>query len=384
MSDTASANVTLNATISNATAAANATLTGREAATPHGLLIAYCSLVIMALLPIFFGSFRSVGHKKRQKESGEKIESMSKKDAAMFPIIASCTLFGLYIFFKIFSKEYINLLLALYFFGLGVLCLANILRPVLNVFVPESFPRSDYHILLTEGSPPDQTDHLNFKFDRVDLICVAISSVMGLWYLVKKHWIANNIFGLAFSLSGIEILHLNSFPIACILLGGLFVYDIFWVFGTDVMVTVAKSFDGPIKLVFPMDFVEHGIYGKNFAMLGLGDIVIPGIFIALLLRYDCSKQNSTSKPFFYASFLAYFLGLVTTVFVMHFFKAAQPALLYLVPACVGSAVIVALIKGEITDLFKYEDHPEDMIKKENDDVKKENDEVKNSRLTFWH
>ena len=25
-----------------------------------------------------------------------------------------------------------------------------------------------------------------------------------------------------------------------------------------------------------MDFLEHGIYGKNFAMLGLGDIVIPG------------------------------------------------------------------------------------------------------------
>ncbi len=29
-------------------------------------------------------------------------------------------------------------------------------------------------------------------------------------------------------------------------------------------------------VVFPMDFLEHGIYGKNFAMLGLGDIVIPG------------------------------------------------------------------------------------------------------------
>ena len=33
--------------------------------------------------------------------------------------------------------------------------------------------------------------------------------------------------------------------------GGLFFYDIFWVFGTDVMVTVAKSFEAPIKLVFP-------------------------------------------------------------------------------------------------------------------------------------
>ena len=32
---------------------------------------------------------------------------------------------------------------------------------------------------------------------------------------------------------------------------GLFFYDIFWVFFTPVMVTVAKSFDAPIKLLFP-------------------------------------------------------------------------------------------------------------------------------------
>lgn len=32
---------------------------------------------------------------------------------------------------------------------------------------------------------------------------------------------------------------------------GLFVYDVFWVFGTDVMVSVATKFDAPIKLIFP-------------------------------------------------------------------------------------------------------------------------------------
>ena len=32
------------------------------------------------------------------------------------------------------------------------------------------------------------------------------------------------------------------------MLWGLFFYDIFWVFGTDVMVTVAKLADAPIKL----------------------------------------------------------------------------------------------------------------------------------------
>ena len=39
-------------------------------------------------------------------------------------------------------------------------------------------------------------------------------------------------------------------------------------------------------MVFPQDLLEKGLSANNFAMLGLGDIVIPGIFIALLLRFD--------------------------------------------------------------------------------------------------
>ena len=40
---------------------------------------------------------------------------------------------------------------------------------------------------------------------------------------------ANNLFGLAFAVNGVEFLSLNSISTGCILLGGLFVYDIFWV-----------------------------------------------------------------------------------------------------------------------------------------------------------
>ncbi len=55
---------------------------------------------------------------------------------------------------------------------------------------------------------------------------------------------------------GIEFINLGSFQIGCILLSGLFLYDVFWVFlskpliGSNVMVTVAKSFKGPIKFLF--------------------------------------------------------------------------------------------------------------------------------------
>merc|ERR1719385_339621 len=199
---------------------------------------------------------------------------------------------------------------------------------------------------------------MNYEFDRHDLMCLVVCAGIGVWYFMKKHWIANNLFGLAFAINGVELLQLPKVSTGCILLGGLFFYDIFWVFGTDVMVTVAKSFEAPIKLVFPQDLLENGPMGAtNFAMLGLGDIVIPGIFIALLLRYDNSLKRN-SNFYFTATFFAYLAGLLMTIFVMHVYKHAQPALLYLVPACLGVPLLLALLRGDIKSMFQYEDHPD--------------------------
>ncbi|ESN93526.1 hypothetical protein HELRODRAFT_187510 [Helobdella robusta] len=340
-------NSTLNASL-NATEAQN--VTAKVPATPEGMALAYFSLVAMALLPIFYGSYRSVKFHTEQKKSGTPTETMSSKDAAMFPIMASAALFGLYIFFQIFSKDHINMLLTVYFFFLGVLALAHILSPIVHRLVPAWLS--------------------NYEFDTKDLVCLVICCAIGLWYLIKRHWIANNLFGLAFALNGIEFLQLNRISTGCILLGGLFFYDIFWVFATDVMVTVAKSFEAPIKLVFPQDLLENGLDAKNFAMLGLGDIVIPGIFIALLLRFDVSVHQG-KRTYFYSGFVAYFLGLVATVFVMHYFKHAQPALLYLVPACIGLPLCVALLKGELQLMFSYEDNPEKKNEAPTDGEKKE-------------
>ncbi|KAG0413246.1 hypothetical protein HPB47_009609 [Ixodes persulcatus] len=310
---------------------------------------------------------------------------MTRKDAAMFPVIASGALFGLYIFFKarifpadrklhLFSKEYINLLLTGYFFLLGVLALAHILSPsfsrVMRCVLPAHLYAWEYRISFQRWSTVQKQDgqsgesnqgddceeYFDYRFNYDDIACWVFCSVFGVWYLWKKHWVANNLFGLAFAINGVELLHINTVATGCILLGGLFFYDVFWVFGTDVMVTVAKSFEAPIKLVFPQDFLERGFEGNHFAMLGLGDIVIPGIFIALLLRFDFSL-NRKRNVYFVSSFLAYVGGLALTIFVMMYFNHAQPALLYLVPACVGVPLVVALVLGDITTMFKYEDHP---------------------------
>uniref|UniRef100_A0A5F9CA94 Histocompatibility minor 13 n=1 Tax=Oryctolagus cuniculus TaxID=9986 RepID=A0A5F9CA94_RABIT len=372
--------------------------TTRPPSTPEGIALAYGSLLLMALLPIFFGALRSV-RCARGKNASDMPETITSRDAARFPIIASCTLLGLYLFFKvyfpnksytgsvlkswktqknkkgetaviqnptrdspsfpleIFSQEYINLLLSMYFFVLGILALSHTISPFMNKFFPANFPNRQYQLLFTQGSGENKEEIINYEFDTKDLVCLGLSSIVGVWYLLRKHWIANNLFGLAFSLNGVELLHLNNVSTGCILLGGLFIYDVFWVFGTNVMVTVAKSFEAPIKLVFPQDLLEKGLEADNFAMLGLGDIVIPGIFIALLLRFDISLKKNT-HTYFYTSFAAYIFGLGLTICIMHVFKHAQPALLYLVPACIGFPVLVALAKGEVTEMFSYESSAE--------------------------
>ncbi|XP_031632320.1 minor histocompatibility antigen H13 [Contarinia nasturtii] len=330
----------------------------KSPASPEGAAVAYGSLIIMAMLPIFFGAIRSVKHQKDQKDSGKKLERMNSKDALLFPVIASVALFGLYIVFKLFSKDHINLLLTAYFFFLEVLALAHLLSPIIGSLIPSSIPNISYHIGFTKGKGNQKQDLIDYDFSTHDIVCLIIALIIGIWYLLKKHWIANNLFGVAFAVNGVELLHLNNVVTGLILLSGLFVYDVFWVFGTNVMVTVAKSFDAPIKLVFPQDLLVNGFNATNFAMLGLGDIVIPGIFIALLLRFDNSLKRK-SRTYFYTAYVAYFLGLMLTILVMHIFRHAQPALLYLVPACAGAPLLIALIKGDLKLIFAYQDNPEE-------------------------
>ena len=119
----------------------------------------------------------------------------------------------------------------------------------------------------------------------------------------------------------------------------LFFYDIFFVFGTDVMLTVAKSIDAPIKILFPTDWSEDP---PKFALLGLGDIVIPGIFMAMCLRYDVLRSLNVKavnrlaesgeasevvnklrkasanapKTYFNGCVIGYILAIIVTVVVM--------------------------------------------------------------------
>lgn len=192
------------------------------------------------------------------------------------------------------------------------------------------------------------------------------------------------------------------------------------------MVTVAKSLDVPIKLMFPRPGdTQDPTSAPSHAMLGLGDVVLPGIVIGLALRFDLylfylrrqkrvrfastdgtetiekaeffplagrwsdhfwthtllgrplwkKDDNRAEAPFtfpktyFKASLVGYVLGLFATLGVMMIWDHAQPALLYLVPGVLGSVWLTAAVRGELSLLWNYTE----AIEEEDEDAKNTKD-----------
>lgn len=326
-------------------------------------------MLIITFAIIWVGSVNST---KKPQEGEDEMEVMQSKDAYMFPIIGSVTLGSLYLVFKYLPKEYVNYVVKAYFFVFGVFVLgakfSTILASVLPPSTVESLTKQKWSFVvpsfLASKKPEERKDKKpeTVVNTPLDLIGYMLSTPVAIWYLTHNHWVASNMFGVAFSIQGIEMISLGSYFNGAVLLGGLFFYDVFWVFGTDVMVTVAKSFDAPIKLLFPQ------MWEGTPSLLGLGDIVIPGIFIAMMLRFDI-KRGDASRPYFKNVMVSYFLGLATTVGVMYAFKAAQPALLYLVPACLGSTMLTGFLRGELKTLMAYNEEKKEEGEAEDDSKK---------------
>jgi len=316
------------------------------------------------------------GEDDNEEDAGEAdYETLKASDAAWFPLIGSASLFSLYMAFKFFDKDTVNLIISVYFCLMGLMALTSTFSPVVDAVGPEFF-RVKYskHVEVKHPLPESIGGASPWKIGIdatvAEMLTFVASGVFCGFYFQTKHWAMNNVLGICFCLQGIERFSLGTYKIGAILLVGLFFYDIFWVFGTEVMVTVAKSLDGPIKILFPRTLVRDADTGKlDMSLLGLGDIVIPGFFLALLLRFDAHRADlpcipadihaAFPKPYFHSALLGYVLGLATTLYVMIVFDAAQPALLYLVPACLGSSLLCATLRGELKELFAYSEEEEE-------------------------
>ncbi|GAB0491445.1 hypothetical protein MMPV_002699 [Pyropia vietnamensis] len=243
------------------------------------------------------------------------------------------------------------------------------------------------------------------------LVAAALSG-----WLMTGHWALNNLLGVAQCVLFVSLVRVHaavtSLRVCTLLLAGLFVYDVFWVFasahlfGTNVMVAVATQ-DAtnpvasaaaalhlpvapvarlalPVKLVFPTG-------DGGGLMLGLGDIFVPGLLLGLVLAFDtttaaaaamalagapssatASATGATRRggvgasingsavrrgcwpadSIFPLALLGYTFGLVCSFVANGVFGVAQPALLYLVPATVGPVVAATASRGDLGELWR--------------------------------
>jgi len=182
------------------------------------------------------------------------------------------------------------------------------------------------------------------------------------------------------------------------------------IFGSSVMIDVATGANGMDPTFcekYPLDKACRGAlaplpmllavpwfndFRGGFSMLGFGDIILPGLLISFAARYDsatslvrkCSQTSSAQsgenavdsvgqvnndssggsyhyhlgwvqKVFFRGYFgplvIAYGIALMVAYVIVWTTKRGQPALLYLVPACLGTMLFLGWRRRELSELW---------------------------------
>lgn len=420
---------------------------------------------------------------ERDEDESQTIESLTPSDAILFPILAGGTLASLYFILKwLQDPAWLNWVLGIYFSQMGLFFAVKFLKDMLSVirsmFFPHAYSRGGRlwkadqqgHSFKTEdgkstGSPfpgilglislPSPVSRrlwglrnllyakarlsfhvhgfitLKSPLDILDLASLLLACAIVAYHaFVSKPWFLTNFLGFSFSYGSLQFMTPTTAWTGTLVLGALFFYDIYFVFFTPMMVTVATKLDVPIKLLFPRpdgcifpigapegspameEYLQCLAKKRTMAMLGLGDIVVPGMMLAFALRFDLylhylrqggklqqvTKDGQTAeaskptyitatgswgerfwtssklwskdikakqfpKPYLYATIFGYLAGMVMTVVVMQVAQHAQPALLYLVPGVLLSLWGTALAKGDLKALWHYSELPEDQIDK---------------------
>ncbi|KAL9698331.1 hypothetical protein quinque_001772 [Culex quinquefasciatus] len=282
------------------------------------------STCLISMLLIVYGSFRSLNmeqeqrekEKKRQSEStnnlltGEPIPPEQNKFATLDTMHALCLPLG----------ASVSLLIMFFFFDsmqmLFAVCTAIIATVALAFLL---LPMCQYII-----RPCSDGNRISFgvcgRFTAAELFSFSLAvSIVCIWVLTG-HWLLMDAMGMGLCVAFIAFVRLPSLKVSTLLLTGLLIYDVFWVFfssyifNTNVMVKVAtRPADNPVgivarklnlggivreppKLNLPGKLVFPSLHNSgHFSMLGLGDIVMPGLLLCFVLRYDAYKKSQCTQ-----------------------------------------------------------------------------------------
>lgn len=92
---------------------------------------------------------------------------------------------------------------------------------------------------------------LNMTFLEILTLMLAIYFVY--IYLQTKYWLANNVIAMCLTVYAIENWLVGNIRNVFLIFFGLIAYDVYFVFASDVMMTVASGMELPIKILLPVD-----------------------------------------------------------------------------------------------------------------------------------
>lgn len=335
------------------------------------------------MLLIVYGSFRSLNMEQEAKEKEKdsngqsaenNVQTLDTMQALCLPLGASISLLIMFFFF-----DSMQMLFAICTAIIAAIALAFLLLPMCQYMV----------------RPCTDKKKISFgfcgRFTVAEILSFSLSVTIVCIWVLTGHWLLMDAMGMGLCVAFIALVRLPSLKVSTLLLTGLLIYDVFWVFfssyifNSNVMVKVAtRPADNPVgvmaKKLHLSGMVSHdppklSLPGKlifpsmnnngHFSMLGLGDIVMPGLLLCFVLRYDAYKRslltsaeaglpppNHLSKiTYFHCSLIGYFFGLLTATVSSELSKAAQPALLYLVPFTLLPLLTMAYIKGDLRRMW---------------------------------
>lgn len=328
--------------------------------------------------------------------SSHEIVNLKYYHAILFVIFASGMLLILF-----FTKLY-DVVRVFYLIGGIASMIQVVIYPTLN-FIVCQLPRNQFFL-----KPICQC---RFGFDMTfievfsGLVGVTIGAVW-LWLSFTKsdvemhpyYWIVQDVIGICVCIVFLEVIRLNSIKVASLLLIAAFIYDIFFVFitphifGESVMITVATGGgtasdayhcekypsegdcdNTPLPMLFAIPRIND--YRGGLSMLGLGDIVVPGLICCFAARLDATKnlvaaaqakilgvsctderfsknlRQRVCSGYFSLIIVAYAIGLALANIAVYLMDQGQPALMYLVPLTLCTLVVQSKMNGELKELW---------------------------------
>uniref|UniRef100_A0A8B9LPQ2 Signal peptide peptidase 3 n=2 Tax=Astyanax mexicanus TaxID=7994 RepID=A0A8B9LPQ2_ASTMX len=320
--------------------------------------------------PTANGSFNS--------NSNNSIQTIDSTQALFLPIGASVSLLVMFFFF-----DSVQVVFTICTAVLATIAFAFLLLPMCQYLT----------------RPCSSQNKISFgccgRFTLAELLSFSLSVMLVLIWVLTGHWLLMDALAMGLCVAMIAFVRLPSLKVSCLLLSGLLIYDVFWVFfsayifNSNVMVKVAtQPADNPLdvisrklhlgpgmgrdvpRLSLPGKLVFPSSTGSHFSMLGIGDIVMPGLLLCFVLRYDnYKKQASGEAPgpanmsgrmqrvsYFHCTLIGYFVGLLTATVASRIHRAAQPALLYLVPFTLLPLLTMAYLKGDLRRMWSEPFH----------------------------